>query len=79
MSFGVIAGASRQYQLVASKPGTPASATVGRSGAATYRFGVVTAKARSWPDFTSGSTEMSANEKSRRPPITSASTAPVPL
>ena len=40
--------------MVMSKPGTPASAIVGRSGASFERCAVVTASARSLPAFTCG-------------------------
>jgi hypothetical protein len=52
----VPAGAKRPIQLITSKPGNPASATVGSSGAAADRVLPITASARSLPAFTCGST-----------------------
>src|SRR3974390_822592 len=54
VSAGVLAGPNSPYQLSPAEPGTPASATVGRSGNAELRSDEVTASARSWPAFTSG-------------------------
>jgi hypothetical protein len=49
MSGGVFAGANRPYQVSASKPGRPVSATVGNCAKAGERSAVVTASARNWP------------------------------
>lgn len=46
---GVPAGATRPCQVVASKPGSPASSMVGTSGRLGVRLSVVTASARTWP------------------------------
>jgi hypothetical protein len=49
MSRGVFAGARMPVTVLASKPGTPDSASVGTSGSAAARFAVVTAIARMRP------------------------------
>ena len=49
MSFGVPAGTNTPYQVVISRPGKPASASVGTSGNSDERFAVVTASARTLP------------------------------
>ncbi len=54
-SRGVPAGTSIPYQFVMSKPGNPASAIAGKSGAIGERWGLVTPSARSLPALTSGS------------------------
>src|SRR5439155_15820061 len=46
---GVAAGTTTPCQVIASKPGTPASDKVGSSGTVPERFAVVTASARSRP------------------------------
>ena len=51
-SGGVPAGAISPNHVEMSKPGTPASAIVGRSGASFDRCDVVTASARSLPALT---------------------------
>jgi hypothetical protein len=43
-------GAMKPNQSVTSKPGTPASPIIGRSGAAAERFALVIAMPRSAPD-----------------------------
>ena len=48
---GVPAGAIRPNQEIASKPGRPDSATVGRSGRTGERLSEVTASPRSWPSL----------------------------
>ena len=52
MDADVPAGTSTPFHDTTSKPFTPASATVGRSGAEGKRRDVVTASARSLPLFT---------------------------
>ena len=49
ISFGVFTGTKKPNQLETSKPGTPDSAIVGRSGTIATRFCVVTASARTAP------------------------------
>src|SRR5262249_34292601 len=49
---GVPAGASSPYQVFASNPGKPDSATVGTAGSSGERFAEVTASARSLPLLT---------------------------
>src|SRR3954452_4891308 len=51
-SAAVPAGAKKANQLLMSKPGTPASAIVGISGADGERWVLVTASARSLPERT---------------------------
>src|SRR6516164_11347180 len=46
---GVLAGTKKAYHPETSKPVSPASASVGNSGAAGVRLLVVTASARNWP------------------------------
>src|SRR5262245_26365186 len=53
-SPGTPEGASRQYHTEASKPGRPASDTVGTSGSCLARVAVDTARARSLPACASG-------------------------
>src|SRR6185312_15058313 len=55
ISGGVRAGANSAYHDETVKPGRPASAKVGRSGAHGTRFSDATASARSLPARTSGS------------------------
>ena len=55
---GVFAGANTQYIEIASYPGRPEAATVGRSGNSSNGVALVTASARSLPAFTCGSTEV---------------------
>jgi hypothetical protein len=54
MSLVVPIGTIKAFQLVTSIPGMPASEVVGTSGNSKYRFSLVTARARSFPDFTCG-------------------------
>ena len=75
--FGVPAGAIRPNHEVASKPGKPDSATVGRFGITDERFNDVTARPRNWPSRTIGMIEpMFCSVMVTRPPITSVNTAP---
>src|SRR5215475_6551339 len=55
MSFGVAAGATNMPQPAASKPGTPASAIVGISGAVGQRVSDETPSARTFPAWIWGS------------------------
>jgi len=50
IEIGVPDGASSPSDAVTVKPGKPASVTVGISGAATRRFGLVTASTRNLPE-----------------------------
>ena len=63
MAFGVPAGANIPNQAICSAAGSPASATVGTSGSAGMRFGVVTAITRTRPSFTIGTAAGAANTK----------------
>jgi hypothetical protein len=54
----VFAGATIICHDADSKPGTPASATVGTSGNAAVRVVVVTPSARSWPCLISGTVDV---------------------
>src|SRR5258705_39601 len=54
---GVLAGTKKPNHDDTSKPGTPASAIVGRSGTTEMRSLVVTASARTLPAFTCGRIE----------------------
>jgi hypothetical protein len=56
ISDGVFRGPNNAFQITISKSGTPASATVGRSGKAGERFKPVTASPRRLPFRTSSST-----------------------
>ena len=74
---GVPAGAISPNQEIASKPGNPDSATVGRSGMTGERLSEVTASPRSRPSFTTGRiAPMFCSVMVTRPPITSVNTAP---
>ena len=57
ISFGMPAGPTKQYQLFAAKPGTPASAMVGTSGMPAWRASVVTPSTLSLPALTCGSAD----------------------
>src|ERR1043166_5327208 len=71
---GVLAGKKKANHDETSKPGTPASAMVGRSGPAGTRFLVVTANPRALPARTCGSAGVTLSKiRSRRPAITSCS------
>jgi hypothetical protein len=79
IGLGVAAGATIPLQLVASKPGTPASAKVGMSGAPPERLVEVTAIALTLPARICG--KVPGNEKNdncTRPEITSGIIAPAP-
>src|SRR4051812_10187924 len=77
---GVFAGATTPYQLPASYPGRPDSATVGRSGMKAERALLVTAIARRRPPFTKGTTDNAVlNATARRPALKSVSPGPLPL
>ena len=74
---GVPAGAISPNQEIASKPGRPDSASVGRSGMIGVRLSEVTASPRNWPWRTTGRIEpMFCKVIVTRPPITSVNTAP---
>src|SRR5260370_1264493 len=71
MASGVLAGASRPYQIVASKPGI-ASASAGSPGVSSFRFGEVTPMPRSVPPCICGiATEKSPKVRSITPALTS--------
>src|SRR5262249_23099527 len=75
----VLAGAKNAYQEDTSKPGTPDSASGGRSGIAGVRLAVVTASPRSLPAWISGSTApILLNITSTRPGIRSLRAGPAP-
>ena len=77
---GVPAGASSAIHEPDSPPGTPASAMVGTSGSAGFRFACVTARPFSFPDLMwpePSSTE--ANSRSTWPAIRSIIAGPPPL
>src|SRR5712692_5737045 len=77
---GVAAGTTTPCQVIASKPGTPASETVGSSGTVPERCAVVTASARSRPALIYGITEAEvANMSCACPAITSVSASCAPL
>ena len=57
ISRGVFAATNRPYHDDTLKPGTPASAKVGSSGASGERSGVDCARPRTWPDRTAWSSE----------------------
>jgi hypothetical protein len=72
MGCGVPAGAAMPSQPIYSKSGRPDSATVGTSGSAASRVGLVTASARIFPALICGSCTFGAlNVKSNRPAIRS--------
>src|SRR4029079_16657318 len=78
-AVGVLAGTNSAYQPDTSKPGTPASDTVGTSGSSTERFDEVTASARNWPPLMSGITApVLLNITSTRPGMRSLSAGPAP-
>src|SRR3977135_2307230 len=80
ISAGVLAGANRPYQLPAAEPGTPASATVGRSGNAGERSADVTASARNCPPAISDAALATVvNISSILPPIRSVMAGAAPL
>ena len=65
IGFGVPAGATIICQEAKSKPGTPASATVGISGAIGSRVADDTPSARTLPSASSGSTGVGSREHHR--------------
>src|SRR5262249_33824622 len=78
ISGGVLAGTNSPYQDDTSKPGTPDSAIVGRSGKVGKRFSVVTASPGSCPEGTVCSSEpVVLKAESTRPAIVSVM-APAP-
>src|SRR3954454_13331225 len=80
ISFGVPAGATTPYQAMDSNPGTPDSATVEISGRTGDLAELVTASARSLPDFTCGRTGiMLSNANGIWPPMRSTIAGPLPL
>src|SRR5260221_11755907 len=80
ISFGVPLGAIRPNQELTSKPGRPASSTVGTSGMEGERSLVVTASARSLPDFTCGNEEgLYANRHCTLPARRSVTAGALPL
>ena len=73
------AGPMTAYHSTTSKPGTPASATVGTSGRYGARRAEVTAIARTAPERTWGSVELALPNMSWIcPPARSASAGPPP-
>ncbi|KAG1389082.1 hypothetical protein G6F59_015688 [Rhizopus arrhizus] len=79
-SGGVPAGASRPNQDDTSKSVKPDSFIVGRSGALLERSLVVTARARSLPDWACGHAEgMLSNMNCTWPPIRSVMAGALPL
>src|SRR6185369_13479363 len=79
-SLGMPFGPTMPNQAVVSKPGNPDSAMVGTSGIAGDRLAVVTASARTRPDFTCGTAvAIWSNNISIWPPITSVMAAALPL
>jgi len=78
MSCGVLAGTNKANQVETSNPGTPASAMVGSSAAAT-RFAAVTANPRTAPFFNCGKLAvMLSKMTSRRPAMTSCNAGAAP-
>lgn len=72
MALGVFAGAITPAHATTSKPGRPASETVGNSGKATERLRLVTANPRSLPAFTCGSIDATLlNIRCTRPAVRS--------
>ena len=72
ISFGVPAGTSAPIQETASKPGMPASATVGKLGSEAERWALVTAMGLSAPALICGITAtMLSNMSWMRPLIRS--------
>ena len=72
IGFGVADGTHKMVQPTASKPGTPASAIVGMSGAAGTRVVDVTPSARTLPAAICATTvPVSANISETWPAITS--------
>ena len=80
ISFGVLAGATIICQEIASKPGSPASASGGTSGTAAARVSDVTPSARTLPCRMSGG-EMAGSVKVRWtcPATTSVKAGMLPL
>src|SRR5262249_8782576 len=69
---GVLTGTKKAYHPETSKPVSPVSASVGKSGAADVRLAVVTASARNWPCCISDSSGAILLKKtSTRPGMTS--------
>ncbi|MNV56286.1 hypothetical protein D3C71_1485600 [compost metagenome] len=79
-SGGVPAGANRPNHDDTSKPSKPDSCIVGRSGALLERSVVVTARARSLPDWACGQADgMLSNMNCTWPPIRSVMAGALPL
>src|ERR1700719_3992597 len=80
IGFDVPAGAMRPSQMVASKPGTPASAMVGTSGSTFERVVAVVPSARTWPAWAfDAMVVMASNIISMWPPITALRLSPAAL
>src|SRR6202035_382918 len=80
IGFGVPAGAMMPSQMVASKPGTPASAMVGTSGSTLERVVAEVPSARTWPAWAFGAmVVMASNIISMWPPITALRLSPEAL
>src|SRR5215470_10998542 len=80
IGFGVPAGAIRPSQIVASNPGTPASAMVGTSGSTLDRVVAVVPSARTWPAWTlDAMVVMASNIISICPPMTALRLSPAAL
>ena len=80
VAAGVAAGTTTPCQVIASKPGTPASEIVGSSGTVAERCAPVTASARSLPALIYGIAEAEvANISWACPAITSVSAGCAPL
>src|SRR6185436_19871977 len=80
MGAGVAVGAHNPYQEVTSKPGSVVSCMVGTSGSCDMRFRLVTASARTRPDWIAGSTAGAVCALTGIwPPITSESACGAPL
>ena len=71
MSAGVRIGRNNPKNDETSKPGTPASSTVGTSNAAGLRLALEIASPRSWPDLIRSSATPLANWRSMRPAMRS--------
>ncbi len=79
-SFGSFAGPSNPVHRLNSKPGTPTSLALGRSGSTGERSFVDTASAPILPPFTSVTAPVMGEKKNvTLPPITLVSASGVPL
>ena len=80
MALGVLPGASTPHQVPTSKPGRPASATVGVSGNSGERRALVTASSGSLPSRTwARMVGTVAKNRSTRPASSSTVAGPLPL